>query len=297
MTLPIIVSGVKLAVTGVPSVSRFQITPHAADTAEASSRSGGAVHRTRGKMDYMGTIRAWGHTPALPPNAKFTFLGQDRNGQGWQSSASGAIIDRAHIYCHGGRGQKRIYHDLHFLANGSLAKGTYTWAEDTAAVPSFPCPGLGISLDGGSTALGGVLGWELILDGNLTPPSWQSDSVTTTGTTNNIMVWPYREPGNLDATVIWYQRFGDISKLPQLNEYSTIWVQVTKGASPTYWKLKDCEVLQTPVIYEAAAEDGSHAQFVEAMQCTAKWTSYNEDTAAAGYIVNPAGSAIWGTAP
>ena len=279
MTAPIAVSGASAAINGLSCLRNWKIIVSGTDTATSCSAAAGGTVRGKGNSDFHGVAVGYGHTPAKLPGETFTFSGMSSAGKGWTSSTNGAIVQRVKIIAPILEGEF-IYYELHFAATGSIAAGAAS-VVDTATVAPFSACGLGITIDG--TLVPGVIRWALELDGNITEPSWQSDSVIDVAGN----VWPVRRYDHLDAMVQWSQRVGDTANLPVVHSRGEYGLQVS---STLKWNVKWCRLLGEPVEYPVA-NPGGRPGYITAEEMTAGWTSV-DDSGTKGSIVTPAISPV-----
>ena len=228
-----LITGIGAAIDGLTCLEQFEIVRDGLDDPIACDNARGGVVRGDTNYDWQGSAAGYGHTPAKLPGELFTFTGSDRAGQGWRSAASGAIIDRADIFCHP-RSDDAIYHHLYFLGNGSLTPGAYT-ATSSATPGAFSAKKRGIAIDG--TVVSGIAGWGLSLIGNTAKPVWTD---TSGG-------WPNRVAGyGLDAWITWTHHFNAVSALPTLGSFVKFWLYAT---ATTYWDIKWAQILKVPAQY------------------------------------------------
>jgi hypothetical protein len=265
----------------------FRVIMHGGDTAAVCSSTGGAVYRGSGRCDFDGILIGYKHTPLLMPGAKFKFAGTDGNGQGWitnDANNQGAIVDKVKVVCPTSQ-VEFIYYEMYFKAIGSMLPSS-ALVSDAGPPEPITSKSLGVTLDSttlDSTAQNGILGWELTIDGNLTDPSYQSDSYVDA----NGNVWPIRDVGNIDAMVRYFQNIENTSSLPVLHAIKQLKLYVT---STTYWDVKWGRLLGLPVDYNIEGEKGK-GEFIKAKGVTFGFTGYNGSTK--GYIKDPAGTSVW----
>ena len=288
MTLQV-VTGKGAAVNGWHCLTEFMLEIYGADTGSSASCAAGGTIRQAGNSDWRGVAVGWGHTPPVLPGTEFQFKGNDVNGEGWQSSndaagtgVGGAIVERVHTFAPILRGEYE-YYELYFSATGSMLAHTHNpIITDTGVQPSPIVPkGFGVLMD--HVALPGIIEWDLELTGNLTKPSWQSDSVID----SNGNVWPVRRMGTWDATATYGQRLPNTSSAPIIQAAHRLELQAT--ADPYYWDLEWCRLMKYPVSYKIENPDRS-GDFITAQKITYGWTVWNGTSQ--GYIKTPAGSPV-----
>jgi len=267
------ITGKRAAIDGIHCISRFSLQHNGLDTVAACSATNGAVLRGTGNLDWLVTVTGYGLPPKYPGET-FTFTGSDRNGQGWQSGASGGIMDTVKVICPIGTGRHILWQGL-IRATGSLAKGAYQ-ATDSATPNPLSAKGLSFLRDGETVY--GVDGWSLEIKGNLTAPKWPS----------HMGGWPVRDHGNIDAVLEWSQTFDAMSQLPDVNSFYEMrpYVDGTR-----YFDLKWMQVLEEPVKYEIEGNPPGRAEYVEMADCKAYFSGYKDG--AAGYLKKPGGTAYW----
>ena len=270
------VTGVKAAMDGFPCLRNFQLAIRGADTKSFCSAGSGAV-RSAGNADWSVSAMGYG-LPAKMPGQYFTFTGSDRKGQGWQSgsedSRGGALVSKVVIFCPI-ETSKHIYHHLLAVANGSIAKGSYSASDAAAPAPLNP-KGLSFKFD--LAAVYGVLGWKLTIDCNPTAPTYPS----------HLAGWPGRDPGNVDAEIEWEQTFDAMSQLVSINSFHQFdaYVDATR-----FYQMINGQVLEEPTEYPIEGQQGN-AELIAA-KCKANWTSYTNSVQ--GSIKIPGGGVYWPT--
>lgn len=278
-----VISGIDAAVkydsTVVGCASYWQITGSAIDNVAACSGTDGAVARGTPNEDWQGYYAAYGYLPALFPSTTFQFLGTDREGQGWQSAASGAIVEQVRIIWPIEQGDL-IYHRVDFAGTGSLSAFSGSAAVDSA-LPNPPSV-QDLTLSWGATEITDLGYIELILKGNNTKPKWTS---TSSG-------WPKRVAGNLDAEVIWKHYFDASSQIPAITSGNAI--VTIKATAALNWVLKWCQISDYKPVYDIKGENGV-PELVGAV-VRAKFTGWS--AGAKGYISKPTDPVtyLWGTA-
>jgi hypothetical protein len=281
-----VITGIGAAISGLSCLEQFRITTSGVDNAVACSGSGGGVVRGDTNYDWEGVAVGYGHTPPKMPGALFTFTGSDRAGQGWQSAANGAIVDKVRIFCNPLEAELFYYH-LYFKANGSLTPGAYSATSGTAPA-GISSKERAIVIDGNPVM--GSNYWNLEIDGNLPEPLWTPSSGG----------WPVRaptdytalgtaSPGNIDATIVWRQHYNTMSDLVVIGAANEYHLYVTASL---YWSIKWARVLEIPTQY-VIRNKGNRPDWVGA-QCKAQFSGYESSTK--GHIMYPAGTYYWGSA-
>ena len=274
------VVGKNAAINGYHCITDFQLELSGTDTAGACSATDGAVIRGIGNSDWNVMAVGYGHTPPAFPNDLVTFEGNDSNGEGWESSAEGGIVSKVHIICPTRQGDF-IYYRMFIAATGSMTAGTPGATDTPPQSNPLSSKGLGVQINGEQDA---VIGWELIIDGNLTDPDWNSSSVED-GDGN---VWPIRGAGNIDALIRYSQRIPNTTSLPVLHELVNVKLEAT---STLYWDINWGRLLKLPVRYNIKGERGK-GEFITAEEITLGFTGWSGSTK--GYIKTPASAYVWG---
>jgi hypothetical protein len=269
------ITGIKAKIDGIPCLQQFNIEHTGMDNAVACSDSGGGVVRAESNADWRGVAVGFGHTPAKMPGDLFTFEGVDRTGEGWQSAASGTIVDRVTIFCHPQQ-SKIFYHHIYFSATGSLTPGTYSAPSFTDPNPA-PSVQRTIAVDGVSQT--GGTEWVLDILGNTTQPVWEAGNSG----------WPTRGAGNIDATLTWNQLFDDPTAIPQVGDFSVFRAYVT---ATTYWELQWMHVLQSTGEY--VIDDGESRPKFISNDGVARFSGVTNGAGSTlGFIKNPAVATWW----
>jgi len=276
-----VITGIDAAINGFTCLSQFKIITSGLDNAIACSNSKGGVVRAATNYDWKGAAVGFAQPPPKLPGELFTFAGGDRAGQGWNSAADGAIVDRVRIICNP-RLAKAIYWEMFFSANGSLTAGAHTATSSATPTPSSSKE-RGISIDGAKTGIGS---WELEIDGNTAAPLWTADSGG----------WPKRaatgasasnsKSGNIDATMKWEQYFNAVSVLPVVGDFAVFGLYV---AASTYWEIKWGEVLENEIEYVIRNEQNK-PDWVKSTG-EARFSGYY--AGGEGWIKRPAGTTYW----
>jgi len=262
-----VITGRLAKISDLVCSERFQIvTNEAFDNAAACSDSGGAILRGASNYDWKGWAACYGYTPPKMPGDLFTLTAGDGAGQGWVSADNGAIVDKVKIFCNE-NDAKLFYYHIWFSANGILTPG--------AAVPvagSVPTQvsskGMAIDRDGAVTGVGY---WDLEIEGNNSEPIWTPEGSG----------WPYRGPGNIDATITWRQHFDTASTLPAIGASSIYKLYVT---DTLYWEVKWGQTSDIPAMY-VIRNQNNRPEYVVA-ECKARFSGYADGVQ--GYIKKPA---------
>ena len=265
------ITGLKAAIDGLHCLKKFQVMLRNSETVAACSASDGAVLRGKGNKDWGGVAVGYG-LPAKYPGDVFTYTGSDRNGQGWQSEADGAIVSKVAIVCPTTSG-RFIQHQLWFEATGSLAKGSY--AATDAAIPN-PLPSAGLAFHAGGTQRYGVDGWQFTIEGNLTPPKYPS----------HMEGWPVRDAGNIDAVISWAQTFDAMNQILEVNDF---YVFQLYTSATQFYEVQWGQYAQIQADYDIEGE-GGRAKYIE-HNSAAKFSGYNNGVK--GKILKPGGAAYW----
>jgi len=267
-----VITGVGAAVDGLPCLRQFKIVTRGIDNKVACSASAGAVVRSTPNKDWMGVAVGFGHTPAKLPGELFQLTGNDSGGEGWQSAANGAIVDRVQVVCPTKDG-KDIFHYIYFSANGALTAGTYNAADATIPAPANASE-RGVTI--GSTVIPDVGMWAFDIFGNTAEPIWTSSSGG----------WPNRKPGNIDAEITFSQYFNAHGDLPVLGDHAIYKLHVTAAL---YWEISWGQLLEQPAEYTVSDESGK-PEYVVSEQKAHFSGSYG---GARGYIKTPGGTTYW----
>ncbi len=261
------------AIDSLPCLREWEIGLIGHDTVAACSASAGAVFRGTGNLDWQGKAVGYG-LPAKYPGDLFTFTGSDRDGQGWESSADGAIVTNVKVSCPISSG-RHIYHEITFKATGSLAKGAYSASDATDPNP-LSSKGLALHVD--SSAVSGVEYWVLNIKANETDPSFQSHNSG----------WPRRDAGNIDASVVWSQTFDAASQLPTVN---TFYLIEPYTSSTLKYEMQWGQVLASPAKYDIEGKKSpGKAEYIRAV-CSAHFSGYKDGVG--GYLRKPGATDIW----
>jgi len=269
-----VITGINAAIDGLTCLEQFVINTEGEDNAVACGDSKGAVVRGDTNLDWSGAAVGYGHTPPKMPGELFTLTASDRVGQGWKSSANGAIVDRVKIFCNPSEAELFYYH-IWFSGNGSLTTGAY-------AATSSATPGGTSSKDRilkiGNTSQTGIGYWDLDIIGNNTDPLWVGGGGG----------WPNRGAGNIDATITWRQHFDAIedmagSGLARLGSFTYFKLYVT---ATLYWDLKWMEILKLPTKYVIRNQQNKPEYVVTNGE--AKFSAYYGVPSVIGWINRPA---------
>lgn len=267
------ITGLNAAIDGIPCISEFNLEIFDQDNAVACSNTAGGVLRTSANKDWSGVVLGFGSLPPKLPGELFTFTGADSAGQGWVSEASGAIVDRAVIFCNTKLSQL-FYYYLFILGNGSLTPtGSLTITSSTIPNPDS-VSGLGITI--GSTAITDIGSWKLELIGNTAKPIWPGSASG----------WAKRGAGNIDAILTWEQYFNAVADVQVVNAVAEYKPYVSAS---TFWDLKWMQVSKVPPKY-VVRNAQNEPEYVVA-ECEARFTGYSGGVK--GYIKKPGGATYW----
>ena len=268
------ITGEDAAIDGMTCLQRFMIEKYEPeDNAEACSATGGAVVRADANKDWRGVAVGFGHTPAKMPGELFTFTGVDRDGMGHKSTANGAIVDSVRIFCKSQQ-SKFFFYQIAFSANGALNAGSYSVSD--AASPN-PVPSIQKNISIADVAQTGILEWDLELVAKNAKPVWPAE----------LLGWPNRAKGNIDATLTWVQGFNDPSVLQTLGAFANYKLYVTETL---FWELQWAKMRKLPIDYPIADSDGQ-TDWIAAKECQAHYSGWLGGVQ--GYIKKPAGTNVW----
>jgi hypothetical protein len=281
-------TGKLAAINGLGCLRHFQLVVSGIDTGASCSNSAGAVFRTVGNADWAVSAIGYG-LPPIYPGEFFTFTGSDRNGQGWYAAPTGytsasnpsglsAIVSRVTIFCPIAA-SRHIYYHLYAAANGPIAKGAYSASNAGNPAPLNP-KGLPFHADfsGSLAAINGILGWKLDIHCNVTAPTYPS----------HLNGWPGRDPGDIDATLLWQQQFDAMTQLPAVNSFYQFRPYVTPA---TYYDLKWMQVLHQPADYPIEGSPPGQAEYIEVGEGLAKFSGYVDSVK--GFIKKPGNVTYW----
>jgi hypothetical protein len=270
------ITGKNAAIDSLTCLRHWRIDTVGIDTVGACGVSDGAVVRDDEiNKDWTGAAIGYGATPPVMPGDYFTFTGSDRNGVGWVSASDGAIVERVRVVCSPATA-KFIYYEVYFAASGPITLGAYSASDASTPNPSTS-KGRGIAIVG-VAGVSEVQEWTLEIDGNNTAPTY-------TGSSNG---WPYRDPGNMDATITWKQLFNAAGNLPTLGSLYEFYLYTTAAA---YWDIKWAQVLKLPADYPIEGSNPPRAEYVSADECVAKFSGW--ENGIQGYIKKPDTTSWW----
>lgn len=207
-----VISGVSMAVSGIPSVSKWTIRWEDNRLPVVTAGTGAAVLNTCGIPEWTGEIICLGHTPAYNPGDTMTFVGSLDGSVGVTGSAR---VQRVHTVADFNANRYyTIRYDI--LSDGSLTFGSAV-ASDTN-MPTVVCPaGKSVKLDGND--LNDVAAWMVILERELLPYASSS--------TNGVMK---RIPGVFMGTVV-IDLIMNNNAIPSLTSAHDIELAVGAGAN------------------------------------------------------------------
>jgi len=263
-----VIYGKNLAVEGEATTEAFEIHHTGEQPFLGAGNTNGGVEREEGNLNWWGSYRLRGHTPARFPNDSFTFLGAPVN-TGDKAVSGTARCSEIRIEWDI-RGGEFIRSEVLFRANGALSFGQ-TAPTDTSIPGSLISKGLYVKLDSATQAHVDFM--RLVIRAAVSP---YCDS-TTNGQIQH-------KEGDVDAEAIWKISSDDSNDFPTVNQDYVAAFYVTVS---TYWELTwmriagivpwkvDRRQREVPVQYLA------HARFT----CTNGTTL--------GTIKNPAGATKW----
>lgn len=270
-------SGIAGAVDGAAVVGNWSITHNADLQTVMASGGNGAAIVLDGNVDWNGTYKAFGHTPAHMPGEAITFLGSI---DGTNGAAGTGIVESITIVNNIEIGVP-IEHTVNFARNGALTLGAS--AATDVAIPDPPTS-IGTDVQIGTavgvpvySAITDVRGWTLTLSAS--NPAYVSSD--TSG--GNL-----RLAGNISGTIAVPVYEDDFAGLPAVNSHNYIRLYVT---ATTYWDIGFVvwgEMSDGVVDIEGPAVVGA--------TLNGTWSGYGlvDAAQARGYIKRPATTTWWG---
>lgn len=259
-----VLSGLQLAVQGIPSVAAWQITTVDEAPGYVATSTKEAVARICGIQDWQGRISCYGHTPAYYPGDTFTFVGSLDGANGVHGDCIVAAVSVIANYA-----QNAPYVVLYEIAGQAPLEFGAASAEDTEE-PTIICPaGQPVYVD--SEQLQDVQAWRIRLSRE--PIGY---AATETNRFRKKLAGPF------DAQVE-IQRYINTQPPPEMGTEHALQLYVDTGKS---WRLSNMKVLQV--------ED-----YGGDLQLLTRGTRPDHrivfGLSSAGQIENPANRLIWPT--
>jgi len=266
------ISGIRLAVQGIPNVARWQVAwQEEAPRAVTSATRGATVHYC-GVLDWTATIVCYGHTPTYLPGDSFILQASLDGQRGiWGNAQVQSVRIIADV-----ANQQGIMLAYSLLGDGPLNFGTVS-ITDTMP-PTITCPRHEIFLD--DTDLPDVTFWQIVLSRSL--PSYVS---TSTGGVRK------RLSGIFQATVQWRQLLTDATPPAVGSEYKYVVIVVPQqGQNPAKkWTLETIRVTQVEE-YGVDATQSLQGNLPE-YEITAQFQPVVNGTQQK--IIDPSGRQVW----
>ena len=210
-----VLSGIKTAVDGIPSVALWRVTFNANPAPLLTAGSQEALVQQCGIEDWEGDIIYLGYTASYVPGDELAFVGSIDGSKGVTGDALVQRVVIAADY----QTNRYFTTQLRIVGNGALTFGTASATDTTMPTPVCRA---GKKVVIGSTELSGIIGWRLSLEREMLPYV----SNDTSGVVKNVV-------GAFSATLILDAVLSDAS-IPSLDTNHDFKLYVSDTA---YWQV------------------------------------------------------------